>query len=197
MSTTGNGQESLGDDFFEQILSVPAGYTDPSAAASNSADDIPMFLQLGSGGPSAGAGGGGGGATSAADIRSLAMGISMGMMPLGLNLEHSFLRQHEDHNSDHNNNNTNASSSPPNNSSATSGINERDSVHMPSLFPAFGQLQSQSARPPPPRPPQVQQFQSQPAAALQPPAVRPRVRARRGQATDPHSIAERVILISV
>lgn len=193
MSTTGNGQESLGDDFFEQILSVPAGYTDPSAAASNSADDIPMFLQLGSGGPSPGAGGGGGGATSAADIRSLAMGISMGMMPLGLNLEHSFLRQHEDHNSNHNNNNnTNASSSPPNNSSATSGINERDSVHMPSLFPAFGQLQSQSARPPPPRPPQVQQFQSQPAAAPQPPAVRPRVRARRGQATDPHSIAERL-----
>lgn len=120
MSTTGNGQESLGDDFFEQILSVPTGYTDPSAAASNSADDIPMFLQLGSGGPSPGAGGG---ATSAADIRSLAMGISMGMMPLGLNLEHSFLRQHEDHNSNHNNNNTNASSSPPNNSSATSGIN--------------------------------------------------------------------------
>ncbi|GAY44618.1 hypothetical protein CUMW_083280 [Citrus unshiu] len=63
MSTTGNGQESLGDDFFEQILSVPTGYTDPSAAASNSADDIPMFLQLGSGGPSPGAGGGGGGAT--------------------------------------------------------------------------------------------------------------------------------------
>jgi len=28
--------------------------------------------------------------------------------------------------------------------------------------------------------------------APHPPAVRPRVRARRGQATDPHSIAERV-----
>lgn len=35
------------------------------------------------------------------------------------------------------------------------------------------------------------------AAAPQPPASRPRVRARRGQATDPHSIAERVILLSV
>lgn len=31
-------------------------------------------------------------------------------------------------------------------------------------------------------------------AGPQPPAPRPRVRARRGQATDPHSIAERVSL---
>lgn len=41
-------------------------------------------------------------------------------------------------------------------------------------------------------------FHSQPkpgegAMAPQPPAPRPKVRARRGQATDPHSIAERVI----
>lgn len=34
------------------------------------------------------------------------------------------------------------------------------------------------------------------AAAQHPPAPRPRVRARRGQATDPHSIAERVIFLS-
>ena len=33
------------------------------------------------------------------------------------------------------------------------------------------------------------------AAAPHPPSMRPRVRARRGQATDPHSIAERVSLI--
>lgn len=32
-------------------------------------------------------------------------------------------------------------------------------------------------------------------AAPQPSAIRPRVRARRGQATDPHSIAERVSAI--
>lgn len=32
------------------------------------------------------------------------------------------------------------------------------------------------------------------AAQPQPPAPRPKVRARRGQATDPHSIAERVCL---
>ncbi|KAJ4719664.1 Transcription factor like [Melia azedarach] len=188
----GNGQEGLGDDFFEQILSVPTGYGEPPTG---SASTMPMLLQLGSG-----SGGGGVDASGGDDMRSLAMGISMGMMPLGLNLEHGFLRQHEDHNS--NSNSHNASSS-PNNSSTTSGINERDSVHMPSLFPAFGQLPTQSVRPSLPRPLQVHQqpFQSQSgpgaaavaaAAAPQPPASRPRVRARRGQATDPHSIAERL-----
>lgn len=30
------------------------------------------------------------------------------------------------------------------------------------------------------------------SAMAHPPSIRPRVRARRGQATDPHSIAERV-----
>ena len=43
----------------------------------------------------------------------------------------------------------------------------------------------------------LQVFHGQPMsttipAAPHPPAMRPRVRARRGQATDPHSIAERV-----
>jgi len=33
--------------------------------------------------------------------------------------------------------------------------------------------------------------------APHPPAVRPRVRARRGQATDPHSIAERVGALNI
>ncbi|KAL5768245.1 hypothetical protein ACOSP7_014800 [Xanthoceras sorbifolium] len=178
----GNGQEGLGDDFFEQILAVPPGYTSSGGGSGGevgSSSALPMFLQLGSGG-----GGSAGG---------LSMGMGMGMMPLGLNLEHSFLRQQEDNN---NNNNNNASSP---SSTTTSAINERDSVHMPSLFPAFGQLQSQSLRPsPPPRPPNLHQtFNSQPApgvvaAAPQPPGIRPRVRARRGQATDPHSIAERL-----
>lgn len=45
----------------------------------------------------------------------------------------------------------------------------------------------------------VQPFHSQQtgsslSSAPNPPAIRPRVRARRGQATDPHSIAERVII---
>jgi hypothetical protein len=44
----------------------------------------------------------------------------------------------------------------------------------------------------------MQMFHAQPkpgegAMAPQPPAPRPKVRARRWQATDPHSIAERVI----
>lgn len=43
-----------------------------------------------------------------------------------------------------------------------------------------------------------QPFQGQPTTSTtvtvpHPPVIRPRVRARRGQATDPHSIAERVI----
>ena len=37
--------------------------------------------------------------------------------------------------------------------------------------------------------------QPAPAAPHQPTSIRPRVRARRGQATDPHSIAERVKLL--
>jgi hypothetical protein len=46
----------------------------------------------------------------------------------------------------------------------------------------------------------LQVFHGQPmpttvAIAPHPPAMRPRVRARRGQATDPHSIAERVSLM--
>lgn len=47
----------------------------------------------------------------------------------------------------------------------------------------------------------LQHFQSQqpnPASVTampQPPGIRPRVRARRGQATDPHSIAERVTML--
>ena len=35
-------------------------------------------------------------------------------------------------------------------------------------------------------------MQNQVLTGPHPPAIRPRVRARRGQATDPHSIAERV-----
>ncbi|KAK0599533.1 hypothetical protein LWI29_006124 [Acer saccharum] len=182
----GTGQEGLGDDFFEQILAVPPGYTSSGGGSGGelgSSSAVPMFLQLGSSGGGGGAGG-------------LSMGMGMGMMPLGLNLEHSFLRQQEENNNNNNNNNNNSSSP---SSTTTSAINERDSVHMPSLFPAFGHLQSQSLRPSPPlRPPHLHQpFNSQPtqgmvATAPQPPTMRPRVRARRGQATDPHSIAERL-----
>ncbi|KAI6692618.1 hypothetical protein NL676_020328 [Syzygium grande] len=165
-----NPQEGLGDEFFEQILAVPPG---PYSGGS-----LPMVLQLGSG-----RGGGGGGE----GLRG--MGV---MMPLGLNLEQGGLFRREDVE-----NSTSASST-------TSAINmerEAGGVHhnnMTScLFPAFGQFQqAQSVQPPPPHPPPPQlhpAFLNQPTAGSpNPPAIRPRARARRGQATDPHSIAERL-----
>ncbi|KAK6233003.1 hypothetical protein SCA6_003076 [Theobroma cacao] len=199
----GNQQEGLGDDFFEQILAVPPGYgggAGGGGASEVGGATLPMVLQLGSsGGPAGGSGGDGGGG----GFRGMGIGVGMGMMPLGLNLEHGFLR-HEDgvvvdsNNNNNNNNNNNASCSA---ASAVSAISERDSMHMTNLFPPFGQMQTQQIRPspPPPQPPPQlhQQFHSQPtsgpvAAAPHPPAIRPRVRARRGQATDPHSIAERL-----
>lgn len=172
----------MGDDFFEQILAVPPGYGGGSGGGGGGevGSTMPMVLQLGS------TGGDGG-------FRGLGMG---GMMPLGLNLEHGFLRQEDEGNNS--NNHTRNSNAP---SSSSTSINERDSVHMAGLFPAFGQIQTHSIRPPPPPPPPAPQlhqtFHSQPtpatvAAASHPPTIRPRVRARRGQATDPHSIAERL-----
>ncbi|XWS58347.1 hypothetical protein CRYUN_Cryun08bG0026400 [Craigia yunnanensis] len=198
----GNQQEAgLGDDFFEQILAVPPGYG-VGAGGEVGGATLPMVLQLGSSGGTSGGSGGSGGAGGG--FRGMGIGIGMGMMPVGLNLEHGFLR-HEDvvvdsnnSNNNNNNNNNNASCSA---ASAVSGISERGSMQMTSLFPPFGQMQTQQIRPspPPPQPPPqlYQPFHSQPtsgpvAAAPLPPAIRPRVRARRGQATDPHSIAERL-----
>ncbi|PIN14585.1 hypothetical protein CDL12_12787 [Handroanthus impetiginosus] len=66
---------------------------------------------------------------------------------------------------------------------------------MGGLYPAFDHLQAHALRHPAP---QLQQaFHGQPTASAtatvpHPPGIRPRVRARRGQATDPHSIAERL-----
>ncbi|KAB2058911.1 hypothetical protein ES319_A11G265900v1 [Gossypium barbadense] len=184
----GNQQQEagLGDDFFEQILAVPPGYGGGGGGGAT----LPMGLQLGSSGGATGASGGDSGGGGFRGI---------GMMPLGLNLEHGFLRHEDGVVVDNNNNNASCSAA-----SAVSGISERDSMHMVSLFPPFGQMQTQQIRasPPPQPPPQLHQpFHSQPtsgpvAAAPHPPAVRPRVRARRGQATDPHSIAERVLSMS-
>ncbi|XP_072952471.1 transcription factor UNE12 isoform X2 [Typha angustifolia] len=71
---------------------------------------------------------------------------------------------------------------------------EREPVHLAGLFPpGFGQMQSHQMRPnPPPQVFHVQPKQGGAAGVPQPPAPRPKVRARRGQATDPHSIAERL-----
>ncbi|KAI3707535.1 hypothetical protein L6452_26154 [Arctium lappa] len=65
-------------------------------------------------------------------------------------------------------------------------------MNMGGLFPPFENLQSHSLLHTVP-----QAFQGQPTTSTavtvpHPPTIRPRVRARRGQATDPHSIAERL-----
>ncbi|XP_024964484.1 transcription factor UNE12-like isoform X1 [Cynara cardunculus var. scolymus] len=66
-------------------------------------------------------------------------------------------------------------------------------MNMGGLFPPFENLQSHSLLHTVPQ----QAFQGQPTTSTavtvpHPPTIRPRVRARRGQATDPHSIAERL-----
>ncbi|KAJ6359958.1 hypothetical protein OIU77_004042 [Salix suchowensis] len=208
--------EGLGDDFFEQILAVQ-----PPGDGGGGGGEV-MGLQLGSYAGNVGL------------MRSNADN-NMGMMPLGLNLEHhGFLRQQQADDSSSSldtNNSNNINNTCP--SITSSGILGRDSVHMTSLFPTFGHLQIHSSirpTPPPPRPPQIHQALAlfsevktenplnfhfprlEPwimlpafvesinshqnpgavSAVPQPPGIRPRVRARRGQATDPHSIAERL-----
>ncbi|KAK8961768.1 Transcription factor UNE12 [Platanthera guangdongensis] len=74
----------------------------------------------------------------------------------------------------------------------TSSEADRDPVQLPSLFPTFGHVQSHQIRHNPPQVLHGQSLQAQVASAPQAQAPRPRVRARRGQATDPHSIAERL-----
>ncbi|GER46616.1 basic helix-loop-helix (bHLH) DNA-bindingsuperfamily protein [Striga asiatica] len=64
-----------------------------------------------------------------------------------------------------------------------------------SLHPVFDHLQAHAFRHPVPQVPQA--FQGMPRESMavtvpHPPVIRPRIRARRGQATDPHSIAERL-----
>ncbi|XP_020237091.1 transcription factor UNE12 isoform X5 [Cajanus cajan] len=112
--------------------------------------------------------------------------LQLGFRPLGLNLEQSgFVRQQQQEDL----NSTSSSAS---------------STDMRGLFSAFGQMHSPtlapSVRPTLPPHPQLHLHQQGQAAAgpasmgatPQPPGIRPRVRARRGQATDPHSIAERL-----
>ncbi|XP_075488899.1 transcription factor UNE12-like isoform X2 [Primulina tabacum] len=74
---------------------------------------------------------------------------------------------------------------------------EREAVNnnIGSLYPAFDHLQGHAIRHPVPHVQQAFQGQLAPSTAVSvphAPGIRPRVRARRGQATDPHSIAERL-----
>ncbi|CAH9104962.1 unnamed protein product [Cuscuta europaea] len=74
---------------------------------------------------------------------------------------------------------------------------EREAVNLGNMYSGLEHLQTHALRHNVPSLHQVQSFQGQPTHSTavtvpHPPAVRPRVRARRGQATDPHSIAERL-----
>ncbi|PHU21785.1 Transcription factor UNE12 [Capsicum chinense] len=74
---------------------------------------------------------------------------------------------------------------------------EREGMNIGSLYAGLEHLQSHGVRHSVPPVHHVQPFQGPPTTSTtvtvpQPPSIRPRVRARRGQATDPHSIAERL-----
>lgn len=165
-----NPPEGYADDFLEQILAIPSypGH-DPNMVGTGST----MVLQLSSGDGSGHVAGG---------------GFQGPVFPLGLSLESGIPATHVAPGSGERfRDDVDARGS--------SGRSERESVHLDGLFPAYGHVQSLSVRP---AVPQVHQaFHGQPTpvpitAAPHPPAIRPRVRARRGQATDPHSIAERL-----
>nr|XP_016479216.1 PREDICTED: transcription factor UNE12-like [Nicotiana tabacum] len=74
---------------------------------------------------------------------------------------------------------------------------EREGINIGNLYAGLEHLQSHAVRHAVPPVHHIQPFQGQPTTSTtvtvpHPPAIRPRVRARRGQATDPHSIAERL-----
>ncbi|RYQ91074.1 hypothetical protein Ahy_B09g096940 isoform A [Arachis hypogaea] len=212
-----NGSEGLGDDFFEQILAVPSEYG--GGGGRTLVGSMPMVLQLGSTVSSTTVPDGlrmgmplGLNLEQTGFLRRFPEQVSDVEAAINNNHHHQQQYLRLSNNTNNNNINNNNNSSPS--SSSTAGITTRG------LFPAFGQLHNTTPLPPPTQPPlrptlpsplhhhQVSHlllltenaFQRQQApnpvsvTALpqQPPGIRPRVRARRGQATDPHSIAERL-----
>ncbi|KAJ4956790.1 hypothetical protein NE237_013573 [Protea cynaroides] len=180
---TNNLSEGLGDDFFDQILSIPTYTGNESTLAGNdrnlAAGASSMVLQLSSGEASGHLPSSGGyqGTTT--------------VFPLGLSLEQvktGFVKLEE------------ASGSGKRfpegvDAKLPSAKNERDSVQLTNLFPGFGYVQAHSVWPAAPQLHQPFNGHSTQLAVPAAPhsvAIRPRVRARRGQATDPHSIAERL-----
>ncbi|KAI3995709.1 hypothetical protein MKX01_020782 [Papaver californicum] len=200
--------EGLTDDFFEQILAVPSypgdhhyqhqrhdssGLTtnDGNLAGTTTPPSSSVLLQLNSGN---------------SNIYHQQQQQRGNLFPLGLGLEQSvgktsstsFMKLNEE-------SSTTSGMGHASSSTDNRGGGLGSSAHMTSLFPsAFGghhvqQQQQQHSVRPTQQPHQVHQqpFHGQPtpgaAGTVQhPPAIRPRVRARRGQATDPHSIAERL-----
>ncbi|GMH13195.1 hypothetical protein Nepgr_015036 [Nepenthes gracilis] len=175
-----NQAEGLGDDFFEQILSMP-GYSGSESGfvGGGSTDHGSMVLGLETAeGPGHRFGGYGG--TGSDFHLGLDLDPGSSTSPVAfLKAEDVGRRFGEDDDV----------------CNASSSFNEgADSVQLTNLFPAFAQMQPQPFRPSssPIRAHQGQPVPAPAAAGSQPLAIRPRVRARRGQATDPHSIAERL-----
>ncbi|KAF9618661.1 hypothetical protein IFM89_002356 [Coptis chinensis] len=172
----------LTDDFLDQILSIPSySVNDANLAGNDGTTSASMVLQLSS------STAGGDGSYHHHHHHHHHGGGSV--FPLGLSLEQGssvggFMKSDEGSGS--------GKRFYDDDLSKASVNNERDSaVHLTSLFPAFGQ----SLRPAAPQ--AHQPFHGNPtpgavAVVPHPPTIRPRVRARRGQATDPHSIAERL-----
>ncbi|KAK9288948.1 hypothetical protein L1049_017419 [Liquidambar formosana] len=164
-----NPPEGYADDFLEQILAIPS-YSGPESGLAGNDGSLAgttssMALQLSSGDVSGHIGGG---------------GFQGPLFPLGLSLDSGF---------------PSPELAPGSDERAASVKSERESAHF--AFPAFGHIQPHSVRVRPIVPQVHQAFHGQMSpgmvnSAPQPPSFRPRVRARRGQATDPHSIAERL-----
>ncbi|OVA05347.1 Myc-type [Macleaya cordata] len=203
-----NHPEGLTDDFLEQILAIPSyagnDTTDLTGNDGNLAGNTTasMILQLNSGDGSGHVSGGVG-------YHHHHHHHQGNVFPLGLSLEQgkSGFMKPDDHQTAGSGSGKRFRGEEVNiidGNAASSGKNERGggggggSVHLTSLFPAFGHVQPHSVRPTTGASQVHQQpFHGQPtpgqvAAVPHPPAIRPRVRARRGQATDPHSIAERL-----
>ncbi|KAF8388167.1 hypothetical protein HHK36_026833 [Tetracentron sinense] len=139
-----NQQQSLNDDFLEQILAIPSYGGNETGLAGNDGNlagtAASMVLQLSSGDGSGHVPGG---------------GFQGSVFPLELSLEQGksgFLKPQD---------------------ASGSGKRFRDDIDG--------------------KTPGKNPFHGQPSQVMpHPPSIRPRVRARRGQATDPHSIAERL-----
>lgn len=158
-----NPAGNYADDFLEQILSIPS-YSGSEATLAG---------------------------TDSTTSRHLSSGVLGGcgfpgtVFPLGLSLDSGFSRPER----------SGRFGEDFDDRAASAKGGGRDSGHAASLFPAIGHLQPHAV----PAPPTASQaFQNRPATPApfasvpHQPSIRPRVRARRGQATDPHSIAERL-----
>lgn len=115
--------------------------------------------------------------TSFTSASAAAAGIQQSLFPLGLSLDNG-----RDDVSD---------------AGAYAVKHEREGINIGNLYAGLEHLQSHAVRHAVPPVHHIQPFQGQPTTSTtvtvpHPPAIRPRVRARRGQATDPHSIAERL-----